>query len=398
MVYAIWAQENPCIHKCLSERQHHWTRLMLMTRKAFSLLLTSKSPAARSCQIEYETDVKRHVSEFLFLAPWPSHRSGHDTRKTMDDVQIFTGELAPCGFVFCLYFWSARPMVLTSERKRRWIYLKKLSISCFDRPKESCARGIGEDIFITLSTRKCYPVTVNRSAKQLSFICPISLIALCTLWVTQSASSKENIMPTIITCAQISFWREEMKSFMLISSWFPLIFRFPQSLNSSALHVQLDPCCLQYQFQHFESMCPESIVTMNSHDERFLFIIEFYFCLELSEESTDTSARVLVPSPARIRPRPSGGCERLSWPYLTKDHVTGRIREFRVALVSLFVVCASLGTRKTAEHDEGNVGKTIKLIMKVNIRKWKSTFVPSCSRVRLQLLHFHAVFKTWSKF
>ena len=282
--------------------------------------------------------------------------------------------------------------------KKKTLNLLKKNFDFLFWPKESCARGIGEDIFITLSTRKCYPVTVNRSAKQLSFICPISLIALCTLWVTQSASSRENIMPTIITCAQISFWREEMKSFMLISSWFPLIFRFLQSLNSSALHVLPDPCCLQYQFQHFESMCPESIVTMNSHDERFLFIIEFYFCLELSEESTDTSARVLVPSPARIRPRPSGGCERLSWPYLTKDHVTGRIREFRVALVSLFVVCASLGTRKIAEHDEGNVGKTIKFIMKVNIRKWKSTFVPSCSRVRLQLLHFHAVFKTWSQF
>ena len=28
----------------------------------------------------------------------------------------------------------------------------------------------------------------------------------------------------------------------------------------------------------------------------------------------------------------------------------------------------------------------------------KLTFVPSCSQMRLQLLHFHAVFKTWSTF
>ena len=26
------------------------------------------------------------------------------------------------------------------------------------------------------------------------------------------------------------------------------------------------------------------------------------------------------------------------------------------------------------------------------------TFVPSCSQMRLQLLHFHAVFKTWPTF
>ena len=49
------------------------------------------------------------------------------------------------------------------------------------------------------------------------------------------------------------------------------------------------------------------------------------------------------------------------------------------------------------EDDDGNVGKTIKLITQDKKRTWiceiKLTFVPSCSRVRRQLLYFHAVFK-----
>ena len=47
---------------------------------------------------------------------------------------------------------------------------------------------------------------------------------------------------------------------------------------------------------------------------------------------------------------------------------------------------------KTAEDNDGNISKTIRLItqdkpMWICETKW--TFVPSCSRVRHQLLHFH---------
>ena len=57
---------------------------------------------------------------------------------------------------------------------------------------------------------------------------------------------------------------------------------------------------------------------------------------------------------------------------------------------------------KTAEDGDGNVGKTIRLITEDKKRTWickiKLTFVPSCSQMRLQLLHFHIVFKTWPTF
>ena len=48
------------------------------------------------------------------------------------------------------------------------------------------------------------------------------------------------------------------------------------------------------------------------------------------------------------------------------------------------------------------IGKTIRLITQDKKRAWiceiKLTFVPSWSQMRLQLLHFHAVFKTWLTF
>ena len=57
---------------------------------------------------------------------------------------------------------------------------------------------------------------------------------------------------------------------------------------------------------------------------------------------------------------------------------------------------------KTAEDGDGNVGKTIRLITQDKKRTWiweiKLTFVPSCCQMRLQLLHFHAVFKPWPTF
>ena len=58
---------------------------------------------------------------------------------------------------------------------------------------------------------------------------------------------------------------------------------------------------------------------------------------------------------------------------------------------------------QTAEDGDGNVGKTIKPIIEDKKRcTWiceiKLTFVPSWSQMRLQLLHFHAVFKTWPTF
>ena len=67
------------------------------------------------------------------------------------------------------------------------------------------------------------------------------------------------------------------------------------------------------------------------------------------------------------------------------------------------VVGRARGTsRKTAEDGHGNVGKTIRLITQDKKCTWMSeiklTFVPSCSQLRLQLLHFHAVFKTWPTF
>ena len=61
-----------------------------------------------------------------------------------------------------------------------------------------------------------------------------------------------------------------------------------------------------------------------------------------------------------------------------------------------------VGLSKKAEYGDGNVGKTIKLITEDKKCTWiceiKLTFVPSCSQMRLQLLHFHAVFKTWPTF
>ena len=52
---------------------------------------------------------------------------------------------------------------------------------------------------------------------------------------------------------------------------------------------------------------------------------------------------------------------------------------------------------KTAEDSNSNVGKTITLITENNkctcICAIKLTFVPSCSQMRLQLLHSHAVLK-----
>ena len=67
------------------------------------------------------------------------------------------------------------------------------------------------------------------------------------------------------------------------------------------------------------------------------------------------------------------------------------------------VVWRARGTsRKTAEDGHGNIGKTIRLITQDKKHKWmseiKQTFVPSCSQLRLQLLHFHAVFNTWPTF
>ena len=58
--------------------------------------------------------------------------------------------------------------------------------------------------------------------------------------------------------------------------------------------------------------------------------------------------------------------------------------------------------RKTVEDGDGIVGKTIKLITQDKKRTWiceiKLTFVPSCSQMRRQLLHFQVVCKTWSIF
>ena len=53
---------------------------------------------------------------------------------------------------------------------------------------------------------------------------------------------------------------------------------------------------------------------------------------------------------------------------------------------------------KAAEDGDGNVCKTLTLITEdkkgTRICEINRTFVPSCPQMRLQLLHFHAVFKT----
>ena len=58
--------------------------------------------------------------------------------------------------------------------------------------------------------------------------------------------------------------------------------------------------------------------------------------------------------------------------------------------------------KQTAEDGDGNVGRTVRLITEDKKRTWisaiKLTFVPSCCQMRLQLLHFHVVCKTWPTF
>ena len=71
--------------------------------------------------------------------------------------------------------------------------------------------------------------------------------------------------------------------------------------------------------------------------------------------------------------------------------------------VSVFrVVTQETLISQTAEDDDGNVGKTIRLITADKKHTWiceiRLTFVPSYSQMRLQLLHFHAVFKMWATF
>ena len=68
-----------------------------------------------------------------------------------------------------------------------------------------------------------------------------------------------------------------------------------------------------------------------------------------------------------------------------------------------YIALPQLGNlRKAVEDGDGNVGKTIKLITQDKKRTWiceiRLTFVPSCSRARRQLFHFHVVCKTWSIF
>ena len=56
---------------------------------------------------------------------------------------------------------------------------------------------------------------------------------------------------------------------------------------------------------------------------------------------------------------------------------------------------ASRGRRRQRRQNN----KTNYTRQKVHVNMWnKRTFVPSCSRVRRQLLHFHVVCKTWSIF
>ena len=57
---------------------------------------------------------------------------------------------------------------------------------------------------------------------------------------------------------------------------------------------------------------------------------------------------------------------------------------------------------KTVENDDDNVGKAIRPITEDKKCTWLCeimlTFVPSCSHMRRQFLHFHVVCKTWSIF
>ena len=54
------------------------------------------------------------------------------------------------------------------------------------------------------------------------------------------------------------------------------------------------------------------------------------------------------------------------------------------------------------EDGDSNVGKTIRIITQdkkcARICEIKLTLVPSCSQMRLQLLHFNAIYKTWPTF
>ena len=68
-----------------------------------------------------------------------------------------------------------------------------------------------------------------------------------------------------------------------------------------------------------------------------------------------------------------------------------------------YLVCGNMDFKHiTAEDSNGKVSKTIRLIKQDKKCTWiceiKLTFVPSCAQMRLQLLHFHAVFKTWPTF
>ena len=83
---------------------------------------------------------------------------------------------------------------------------------------------------------------------------------------------------------------------------------------------------------------------------------------------------------------------------LRNSRVAPKFVGFFFFLILLFGCWLSGTLSKTAEDEDGNVGKTIRLITQDKKRTWiseiKLTFVPSCSQMRLQLLHFHAVFKT----
>ena len=79
-----------------------------------------------------------------------------------------------------------------------------------------------------------------------------------------------------------------------------------------------------------------------------------------------------------------------------------QMRDFHLAHSSC-QSCLVIGSlSKTSKDDDGKVGKTIKLITQDKKHTWireiKRIFMPSCSRVRRQLLHFHVVCKTWSIF
>ena len=70
----------------------------------------------------------------------------------------------------------------------------------------------------------------------------------------------------------------------------------------------------------------------------------------------------------------------------------------RFAVTQRIVSC----NRELKQNSWGRRRQTIKLITQDKKRTWiceiKLTFMPSCSRVRRQLLHFHVVYKTWSIF